>query len=44
TGVTYDWGRSNYVRLTPGERPAHVLTVLRPSVPHATKVNLFVGG
>ncbi|MEU6099067.1 alpha-1,4-glucan--maltose-1-phosphate maltosyltransferase, partial [Streptomyces sp. NPDC047079] len=33
TGVTYHWGRANYVRLTPGESPAHVLTVLRPSSP-----------
>ncbi|MCW7947521.1 alpha-1,4-glucan:maltose-1-phosphate maltosyltransferase, partial [Streptomyces hygroscopicus] len=31
TGVTYHWGRTNYVRLSPGEGPAHVLTVLRPS-------------
>ncbi|MFC3575496.1 alpha-1,4-glucan--maltose-1-phosphate maltosyltransferase [Streptomyces yaanensis] len=31
TGVTYHWGRTNYVRLTPGDSPAHVLTVLRPS-------------
>ncbi|MBW8706049.1 Alpha-1,4-glucan:maltose-1-phosphate maltosyltransferase 1 [Streptomyces sp. MBT84] len=31
TGVTYHWGRTNYVRLSPGEAPAHVLTVLRPS-------------
>ncbi|MGW5064483.1 alpha-amylase, partial [Streptomyces sp. NPDC004096] len=27
------WGRTNYVRLSPGEAPAHVLTVLRPSSP-----------
>ncbi|MGW2698463.1 alpha-1,4-glucan--maltose-1-phosphate maltosyltransferase, partial [Streptomyces sp. NPDC004012] len=33
TGVTYHWGRANYVRLTPGEGPAHVLSVLRPSSP-----------
>ncbi|WP_443061584.1 alpha-1,4-glucan--maltose-1-phosphate maltosyltransferase [Streptomyces sp. NBC_00414] len=33
TGETYHWGRANYVRLTPGHRPAHVLTVLRPSSP-----------
>ncbi|MBP5936815.1 alpha-1,4-glucan--maltose-1-phosphate maltosyltransferase [Streptomyces acidiscabies] len=33
TGETYDWGRANYVRLEPGSRPAHVLTVLRPSHP-----------
>jgi starch synthase (maltosyl-transferring) len=33
TGVTYHWGRANYVRLTPGDSPAHVLTVLRPSSP-----------
>ncbi|QKW09270.1 alpha-1,4-glucan--maltose-1-phosphate maltosyltransferase [Streptomyces sp. NA04227] len=25
TGETYRWGRSNYVRLDPGTRPAHVL-------------------
>ncbi|MFI9605323.1 alpha-1,4-glucan--maltose-1-phosphate maltosyltransferase [Streptomyces sp. NPDC052043] len=31
TGETYHWGRANYVRLEPGHRPAHVLTVLRPS-------------
>jgi starch synthase (maltosyl-transferring) len=31
TGATYHWGRTNYVRLTPGDSPAHVLTVLRPS-------------
>jgi starch synthase (maltosyl-transferring) len=33
TGETYHWGRANYVRLEPGIRPAHVLTVLRPSNP-----------
>jgi starch synthase (maltosyl-transferring) len=33
TGDTYTWGRANYVRLEPGDRPAHVLTVLRPSSP-----------
>ncbi|MGR6972815.1 maltotransferase domain-containing protein [Streptomyces cynarae] len=33
TGVIYHWGRANYVRLTPGDSPAHVLTVLRPSSP-----------
>ncbi|WP_329221154.1 alpha-1,4-glucan--maltose-1-phosphate maltosyltransferase [Streptomyces sp. NBC_01485] len=33
TGDTYHWGRANYVRLEPGTRPAHVLTVLRPSTP-----------
>ncbi|MFD9395113.1 alpha-1,4-glucan--maltose-1-phosphate maltosyltransferase, partial [Streptomyces sp. NPDC060000] len=33
TGETYHWGRANYVRLEPGTRPAHVLTVLRPSYP-----------
>jgi starch synthase (maltosyl-transferring) len=33
TGVVYHWGRANYVRLTPGDSPAHVLTVLRPSSP-----------
>ncbi|MDQ1026008.1 starch synthase (maltosyl-transferring) [Streptomyces umbrinus] len=33
TGETYHWGRTNYVRLAPGHRPAHVLTVLRPSSP-----------
>ncbi|MCX4765070.1 alpha-1,4-glucan--maltose-1-phosphate maltosyltransferase [Streptomyces sp. NBC_01275] len=33
TGETYYWGRANYVRLEPGTRPAHVLTVLRPSNP-----------
>ncbi|PGH48214.1 alpha-1,4-glucan--maltose-1-phosphate maltosyltransferase [Streptomyces sp. Ru87] len=32
TGETYHWGRDNYVRLDPGHRPAHVLT-LRPSSP-----------
>ncbi|WP_367320705.1 alpha-1,4-glucan--maltose-1-phosphate maltosyltransferase [Streptomyces sp. HUAS ZL42] len=31
TGETYHWGRTNYVRLEPGIRPAHVFTVLRPS-------------
>jgi starch synthase (maltosyl-transferring) len=31
TGETYHWGRTNYVRLTPGQRPAHVLHVQRPS-------------
>jgi starch synthase (maltosyl-transferring) len=30
TGETYQWGRDNYVRLEPGSRPAHVLS-LRPS-------------
>ncbi|WP_405916057.1 maltotransferase domain-containing protein [Streptomyces sp. NBC_00728] len=33
TGETYTWGRTNYVRLEPGTRPAHILTVLRPSSP-----------
>ncbi|WP_369233161.1 alpha-1,4-glucan--maltose-1-phosphate maltosyltransferase [Streptomyces sp. R21] len=33
TGETYNWGRANYVRLEPGRRPAHILTVLRPSSP-----------
>jgi starch synthase (maltosyl-transferring) len=33
TGETYYWGRANYVRLEPGHRPAHILTVLRPSSP-----------
>ncbi|MEU6387852.1 alpha-1,4-glucan--maltose-1-phosphate maltosyltransferase [Streptomyces sp. NPDC046939] len=27
TGATYTWGASNYVRLVPGESPAHVFTV-----------------
>ncbi|MEU9457188.1 alpha-1,4-glucan--maltose-1-phosphate maltosyltransferase, partial [Streptomyces sp. NPDC048277] len=31
TGETYNWGRANYVRLEPGDRAAHILTVLRPS-------------
>jgi starch synthase (maltosyl-transferring) len=31
TGETYHWGRANYVRLEPGNRAAHILTVLRPS-------------
>jgi starch synthase (maltosyl-transferring) len=31
TGAVYHWGRTNYVRLVPGESPAHVLSVLRPS-------------
>ncbi|OYP19648.1 alpha-1,4-glucan--maltose-1-phosphate maltosyltransferase [Streptomyces sp. FBKL.4005] len=29
TGETYHWGRTNYVRLTPGRAPAHVLHVGR---------------
>ncbi|MFJ4833341.1 alpha-1,4-glucan--maltose-1-phosphate maltosyltransferase [Streptomyces sp. NPDC088747] len=33
TGETFYWGRANYVRLEPGHRPAHILTVLRPSSP-----------
>ncbi|MFB7508802.1 alpha-1,4-glucan--maltose-1-phosphate maltosyltransferase [Streptomyces broussonetiae] len=33
TGETYYWGRTNYVRLEPGHRPAHVFNVLRPSTP-----------
>ncbi len=33
TGEVYHWGRANYVRLEPGRRPAHILTVLRPSSP-----------
>ncbi|MFE7134683.1 alpha-1,4-glucan--maltose-1-phosphate maltosyltransferase [Streptomyces sp. NPDC057638] len=32
TGETYHWGRSAYVRLEPGRRPAHI-AVLRPSPP-----------
>ncbi len=32
TGETYHWGRDNYVRLDPGGRPAHILS-LRPSSP-----------
>ncbi|MFI1167412.1 DUF3459 domain-containing protein, partial [Streptomyces sp. NPDC020801] len=31
TGETYHWGRTNYVRLEPGHRPAHVLHVQRSS-------------
>ncbi|MFJ8270978.1 DUF3459 domain-containing protein, partial [Streptomyces sp. NPDC094154] len=31
TGETYHWGRAGYVRLEPGERPAHVLHVQRSS-------------
>ncbi|MFK0117718.1 alpha-1,4-glucan--maltose-1-phosphate maltosyltransferase [Streptomyces sp. NPDC090994] len=31
TGETYRWGGSNYVRLTPGRAPAHVLHVRPPS-------------
>ncbi|MFE6887161.1 maltotransferase domain-containing protein [Streptomyces sp. NPDC057694] len=27
TGATYTWGATNYVRLVPGESPAHVFTV-----------------
>ncbi|MBV2358124.1 alpha-glucosidase C-terminal domain-containing protein, partial [Streptomyces sp. J2-1] len=33
TGETYHWGSANYVRLEPGRRPAHILTVQRPSAP-----------
>ncbi|MEU1116799.1 alpha-1,4-glucan--maltose-1-phosphate maltosyltransferase [Streptomyces sp. NPDC005879] len=33
TGDTYHWGRTNYVRLEPGQAPAHVFQVLRPSPP-----------
>ncbi|PZG71126.1 alpha-1,4-glucan--maltose-1-phosphate maltosyltransferase, partial [Streptomyces sp. NTH33] len=33
TGETHQWGRTNYVRLDPGHRPAHVLHVQRPSNP-----------
>ncbi|MEW2307015.1 alpha-1,4-glucan--maltose-1-phosphate maltosyltransferase, partial [Streptomyces sp. NPDC006655] len=29
TGETYAWGRTNYVRLTPGRTPAHVFDVAR---------------
>ena len=29
SGETYHWGRSNYVRLDPHERPAHILTLRR---------------
>ncbi len=32
TGDTYHWGRSFYVRLEPGVKPAHIV-VLRPSPP-----------
>ncbi|MFF8594024.1 DUF3459 domain-containing protein, partial [Streptomyces sp. NPDC015220] len=31
TGETYHWGRTGYVRLDPGHRPAHVLHVQRSS-------------
>ncbi|MEW2626443.1 alpha-glucosidase C-terminal domain-containing protein, partial [Streptomyces sp. NPDC048106] len=31
TGETYRWGRTNFVRLTPGRTPAHVLHVQRPA-------------
>ncbi|MGD6756053.1 alpha-1,4-glucan--maltose-1-phosphate maltosyltransferase [Streptomyces sp. BH105] len=27
TGRTYTWGATNYVRLTPGETPAHIFTI-----------------
>ncbi|MGX4694157.1 alpha-1,4-glucan--maltose-1-phosphate maltosyltransferase [Streptomyces sp. JNUCC 63] len=33
TGDTYHWGSTDYVRLDPGRRPAHVLHVQRPSTP-----------
>ncbi|MDQ0988995.1 alpha-1,4-glucan--maltose-1-phosphate maltosyltransferase [Streptomyces sp. V3I7] len=33
TGETYHWGRTDYVRLTPGRAPAHVLHVQRSSTP-----------
>ncbi|MDQ0993143.1 alpha-1,4-glucan--maltose-1-phosphate maltosyltransferase [Streptomyces sp. V3I7] len=33
TGETFHWGRANYVRLEPGHRPAHILTILRPATP-----------
>ncbi|MEU8958079.1 alpha-1,4-glucan--maltose-1-phosphate maltosyltransferase [Streptomyces sp. NPDC048518] len=33
TGDTYHWGRTNYVRLEPGQTPAHVFKVLRASSP-----------
>ena len=33
TGATYPWGRTNHVRLEPGQQPAHILSVLRPSSP-----------
>ncbi|WP_208616105.1 alpha-glucosidase C-terminal domain-containing protein, partial [Streptomyces cellostaticus] len=29
TGETYHWGSTNYVRLTPGRAPAHVLHIGR---------------
>ncbi len=29
TGESYQWGRTNYVRLEPGRAPAHVLHVRR---------------
>ncbi|MEU2339964.1 alpha-glucosidase C-terminal domain-containing protein, partial [Streptomyces sp. NPDC006654] len=31
TGEAYAWGRTNYVRLTPGRTPAHVFHVTRPA-------------
>ncbi|MFF4899575.1 alpha-1,4-glucan--maltose-1-phosphate maltosyltransferase, partial [Streptomyces sp. NPDC001068] len=31
TGETHAWGRTNYVRLTPGRAPAHVFQVGRPT-------------
>ncbi|MEU8936222.1 alpha-glucosidase C-terminal domain-containing protein, partial [Streptomyces sp. NPDC048409] len=34
TGETYTWGRTNYVRLTPGRTPAHVLHAGRPTPPN----------
>ena len=33
TGALYPWGPVNYVRLVPGEQPAHVLTVVEKSSP-----------
>ncbi|MDP3893680.1 alpha-1,4-glucan--maltose-1-phosphate maltosyltransferase [Nocardioides sp.] len=30
SGQTWSWGQHNYVRLDPGQEPAHILTVRRP--------------
>jgi starch synthase (maltosyl-transferring) len=32
TGATWTWGEHNYVRLDPGQEPAHILTVRK--TPH----------
>ncbi|MER6692436.1 alpha-glucosidase C-terminal domain-containing protein, partial [Streptomyces minutiscleroticus] len=44
TGESYLWGQANYVRLTPGERPAHLLTPAVPALESSSSSSQSTGG